>query len=151
VKDAGGQKLGYFYYEEEAGRRSAAKLLSKDEATRIAANFAKLPQLLKKPREKSKTKQPGYSGIPAMNAAAKCSICVAITSAIVMSIAPCEALASGAMHLSGWYLSRAEASSRTVTSSRTETTPLAILGGCGGKRYRDPNTHRCRGPGDLGD
>jgi hypothetical protein len=34
VRDAGGQKLGYFYYEEEPGRRSAAKLL-----TRFAADW----------------------------------------------------------------------------------------------------------------
>jgi hypothetical protein len=40
VKDSSGQKLGYFYYEEEPGRRSTA--LTKDEARRIAANVAKL-------------------------------------------------------------------------------------------------------------
>jgi hypothetical protein len=47
VRDANRQQLAYVYYENEPGRRSAAKLLSKDEARRIAANIAKLPELRK--------------------------------------------------------------------------------------------------------
>jgi len=46
VRDADGQALAYIYFEDEAGRRAAAKLLTHDEARRIATNIAKLPYLL---------------------------------------------------------------------------------------------------------
>jgi hypothetical protein len=43
VADSAGQQLAYVYFEDEPGRRSAAKPLSKDEARRIAVNIAKPP------------------------------------------------------------------------------------------------------------
>jgi putative heme degradation protein len=37
VRDASGQALAYVYFEDESGRRAAAKLITRDEARRIAA------------------------------------------------------------------------------------------------------------------
>ena len=45
VRDGDKQALAYVYFENEPGRRSSAKLLTRDEAFLIAVNIAKLPNV----------------------------------------------------------------------------------------------------------
>jgi hypothetical protein len=40
VRDGNGKALAYVYFEGDLGRRSAAQLLTRDEARRIAVNIA---------------------------------------------------------------------------------------------------------------
>jgi hypothetical protein len=47
VKARNDRPLVFIYYREGAGRRSFAKLLTRDAARRIAAGIAKLPSLLR--------------------------------------------------------------------------------------------------------
>jgi hypothetical protein len=44
MRDHNGRALTDVYFEDESGRRTAVKLLSKNEARRIALNIAKLPR-----------------------------------------------------------------------------------------------------------
>jgi hypothetical protein len=48
VKASNGRPLLFIYYRDPAGRRSLAKLLTRNAARRIALGVAKLPELLKR-------------------------------------------------------------------------------------------------------
>ena len=48
VQDASGQTVGWFYFRHNEETARQAKVLTRDEARRMAVNFARLPQLLGK-------------------------------------------------------------------------------------------------------
>ena len=82
-------------------------------------------------------------------------VLAALALAILTSIAPDEASAKGGTFR--LFSAFSSASAATITSPQSQTTTQAtttttfgLLGSCGGKRYRDPNTHKCRGPGNFG-
>jgi hypothetical protein len=53
VRDYNGQELARVYYENELRPAVSRKLLTKDDARRIAADFAKLPKLLRHPKDEA--------------------------------------------------------------------------------------------------
>jgi hypothetical protein len=46
LRDANGQALCYFYFDDDRLHRALSKRLTSEKAKRIAANIAKLPELL---------------------------------------------------------------------------------------------------------
>jgi hypothetical protein len=57
VRDGNNFPVAYVYFESEPGRRAAAKLMTKDEARKIANGIAKLPSCC----DQAKNKSPLYA------------------------------------------------------------------------------------------
>ena len=70
VRDADGQQLAYIYYSNDPDRRAAAKLLTKDEARRIAANIAKLPVRMDQTKTEPQARRSGLFRVLALGTTA---------------------------------------------------------------------------------
>jgi hypothetical protein len=77
VKDSTGQKLACVYFQDEPGRRSAAKLLTRGEARRIGANFAGRKPLVQRAMPRSTA-----GGLTSALGHKQTSHCVGIMSAL---------------------------------------------------------------------
>jgi hypothetical protein len=76
-------------------------------------------------------------------------IALALALAILIPTASREAFTKGGvLHL--FSAAQAASVNSPRTEATTETRSPIVLGSCGGRRIRDPNTHRCRGPADFG-
>ena len=83
LKDAEDQILGYFYYEDEPGRRQQLKRLTRDQARRIAVNIMKLADYCSTRRRRPR------------NLTASCAFpsAIPLTLAVKMHRRPLQALA----------------------------------------------------------
>ena len=64
---------------------------------------------------------------------------------IFVSFVPGETLGKG-----GTNMHEGLPGSRAAVPTYNSPLPNEGIGGCGRGRYRDPRTHKCRGPADLG-